>query len=473
MSTYSETETLRQIDITKGLRLLWNSFRRIWYVFLFLPMIFGGANFVRVFTTYQPVYTAEATLSVLVAGDSSSSNNTRMASQLGKVFPYILTSSALNDIIAADLGMSYVPGNITVTNLDGTNFLTIRVRGSDPELAYQVLQSVIVNYPEVAQHVVGRTKMELIDDSGIPVSTGKGQALRRALITGGAVGLLLAMLVLVINTVAFRTILTSDDLKSITNVTYLGTLPEYKKKKRRHSESDSINILKSGTRRDFLEAIRIIRTRLGRLIKKPGTVVMVTSSLPGEGKSTIAANLAISFGMQKKKVVIVDCDLRNPSLQQVLSFNGEYPGLAKYLRGECTLKETLAFYDNSGLRLYVVPGSQQETEEQPELLRTGRMQQMIEALRKEADIVILDTPPSAMLADAEMVTSYADMAIYVVLCDYASRSYVQRGIKELAETGITMGGVILNGGKEGSSGGYNSYGGYGKGSYFQGGGDYR
>lgn len=463
MSTYNETETLRQIDFTKGLRQLWNSFKRIWYVFLFLPMIFGGANFVRVFTTYQPVYTAEATLSVLVAGDSSTNSNTRMASQLGKVFPYILTSSALKDIIAADLGMSYVPGSITVTNLKGTNFLTIQVRGSDPELAYRVLQSVIVNYPEVAQHVVGRTQMELIDDSGIPVNTGKAQALKKALITGAAIGLVLAALVLVINVFAFRTILTADDLKSITNVTYLGTLPEYKKKKRRHSDSDSINILKSGTHRDFLEAMRIVRTRLGRLIKKPGTVIMVTSSLPGEGKSTIAANLAISFAMQKKKVVIIDCDLRNPSLQQVLSFKGGYPGLAKFLRGECTLKQTLAAYDSEGIRLYIVPGSQQENEEQPELLRTGKMQKMIEALSKEADLVILDTPPSAMLADAEMITSYADMAIYVVMCDYASRAYVQRGIKELAETGIAMGGVILNGGKDGSSGSYNSY---GKGGYY-------
>lgn len=463
MSTYSETQTLRKIDLTKLFRQIWNSFKRIWYVFLFLPMIFGGANFVRVFTTYQPVYTAEATLSVSTADSANTSNNAGTASQLGKVFPYILTSSALSDIIAADLGMTYVPGNISVSNLEGTNFLTITVRGSDPELTYKVLQSVITNYPEVAQHVVGRTKIEVIDDSGIPVSTGKTQALKQALITGVSLGLVLAIIVLIITTFAFRTVLTSDDLKAITNVTYLGTLPEYKKKKRRHSDSDSINILKSGTRRDYLEAMRIVRTRLDRVIKKRGTVIVVTSSVPGEGKSTVSANLAVSFAMQKKKVIIVDCDLRNPSLQQVLSFKGDYPGLAKYLQGECALKDTLVSFENQGLLLRVLPGSKPDEEDHPELLRTGKMRKTIETFRKSADLVILDTPPSAMLADAEMVTAYADMAVYVVMCDYASRSFIQRGIRELAETGIQMGGVILNGGRDGVSGGYNSY---GKGNYY-------
>ena len=458
MSTYNETQSLRKIDITKFLRQIWNSFKHVWFVFLFLPMILGGGNFVRVFTTYTPVYTAEATLSVSVAnGDNSANNNVTTASQLGKVFPYILTSSALKDIIADDLGMSYVPGNISVTNLNGTNFLTIRVTGSDAELAYKVLQSVIVNYPEVAQHVVGRTQVEVIDDSGVPTSTGKTAALKNALVKGASLGFGLAALILFISVFAFRTVLTSDDLKAITNVTYLGTLPKYKKKKRRHSDSDSINILKSGTRKDYIEAMRVIRTRLGRLITKKGTVVMVTSTLPGEGKSTVAVNLAISFAMQKKRVIIVDCDLRNPSVQQVLGFKGELPGLAKYLEGECGLKDTLFSYKSSDLDLIALPGTKVEDEEHPELLRTGKMKKTVEQLSRNADIVILDTPPSAMLADAEMVASYADMAVYVVMCDYASRSYIQRGLSELAETGVIMGGVILNGGKDGVSGSYNGY----------------
>lgn len=460
MSSYDSAENLEKIDITSLLYSIWNSFRKIWYIFLFLPFIFAAANFFRVTTSYTPTYTAEATVSVSVIGiDGTSDNNARTAGQLGKIFPYILTSSALKDIIAEDLGMGYVPGNISASNVEGTNLLTIKVTGSDPQQVYDVLQSVIKNYPEISQHVVGGTAMEVIDDSGLPRDTGKTVVIRGSIRNGVIAGLILASVILLIYMFTFRTVLNSNDLKSITNVPYLGTLPVYKKKKRRHSESDGINILKENTQRNYLEAMRVIRTRVGRNLEDH-QVVMVTSSLPGEGKSTVAVNLALSFAMQEKSVVLIDCDLRNPSVHQVLNLTEEKPGLGDYLAGKCELTDTMISYEESGLNLVIIPGSK-ETYEHPELLRNKSMDEAIEAMRKTADIIILDTPPSAMLADAEMVVKYADTAIYVVMCDYARSFYVQKGIRELAETGIDITGVILNAGEQASSSGYGTYGKYG------------
>ena len=190
---------------------------------------------------------------------------------------------------------------------------------------------------------------------------------------------------------------------------------------------------------------------------------MVTSTLPGEGKSTVASNLALAFAMQDKKVILIDCDLRNPSVQEVLNFKGNYPGLSEFLKGKCKLADTVASYENKSLKLLVVPGSKPDKEDHPELLRSENMKKLIQNVRRISDLVILDTPPSAMLADAEMVVEYSDLAVYVVMCDYARRGYIQKGIRELSETGIELGGVILNAGKESSSG---SYGSYGKGSYY-------
>lgn len=460
MSSYDSAEHLEKIDITSLLYSIWNSFRKIWYIFLFLPFIFAAANFFRVTRNYTPTYTAEATVSVSVIGiDGTSENNARTASQLGKVFPYILTSSALRDIIAEDLGMTYVPGSISANNVEGTNLLTIRVTGSDANQVHDVLQSVLKNYPSVSLYVVGGTQMEVIDDSGIPRDTGKTVVIRGSIRNGVIAGLALASVILLIYMFTFRTVLNSNDLKSITNVPYLGTLPVYKKKKRRNSESDGINILKENTQRSYLEAMRVIRTRVGRNLEEH-QVVMVTSSLPGEGKSTVAVNLALSFAMQEKSVVLIDCDLRNPSVHQVLNLTEEKPGLGDYLAGKCELTDTMISYEEDGLNLVIIPGSK-ETYEHPELLRNKSMDEAIEAMRKTADIIILDTPPSAMLADAEMVVKYADTAIYVVMCDYARSFYVQKGIRELAETGIDITGVILNAGEQASSSGYGTYGKYG------------
>lgn len=472
MSTAAEeTSALEKIDFTETLHLIWTSVQKIWYVFLIFPLLLSGLSYFYTASRYDPTYTAEATVSVSMAGiNGDSTNNARTAAQLGKVFPYILTSSALRDIIADDLGRSSVAENISVTNIQDTNFLTIRVTGWDPETTYNVLQSVIRNYPQVAQHVVGRTNVELIDDSGVPVDSTRSSAMSRALRNGAIAGLVVAAVLLFVYIITFRTVLNSKDLRNITNVTYLGTLPVYKKKKRRKSSGgDGINILKKNIQQDYLEAVRAIRTRIDRKMKNNKKVIMVTSSLPGEGKSTVAVNLALSFAMQKKKVVLIDCDLRNPSAKEVLNLTGEEPGLAAYLQGQCKLSDTLISYEQRGLNFLVLPGTEPDGEEHTELLRSEAMKKLINMFRDIADVIVLDTPPSAMLADAEMAVDYADLAVYVVLCDYARSAYIQKGIRELSETGVEIAGIILNGGKESSSSGYGygyGYGSYGKKSYY-------
>lgn len=462
MSTFENNAgSTEKIDITALLFLIWNTFRKIWYIFLFLPFIFGVGNYWRVSRNYSPYYTAEATVSVSVIGaDGTTDNNIRTAEQIGKIFPYIMTSSALKDVIAEDMGLTYVPGNITVYNVEGTNLLTIRVSGSDPDNVYAVMQSVIKNYPEVSRHVVGGTNLEVIDESGVPVDTGKKASLKDSVWKGVLAGLVFAAMALVVYMFSSRTVLTSADLKNMTNVPYLGTLPVYYKKKRRKSEADGINILKNSTEKNYLEAMRIIRTRLGRELGEH-QVVLVTSSIPGEGKSTVAVNLAISFAMQGKKVVLIDCDLRNPSVLQVLNLKPEKPGLGDYLSGKCQLTDTLVFFRDKGLDLTIIPGST-ESIDNPELLRSRPMTQAVKVLKESADLIILDTPPSAMLVDAEMVVDYTDKAVYVVMCDYARSFYIRKGLRELSETGIEISGIILNAGKQAST---SSYGYYGK-SYF-------
>lgn len=458
MSTYENTGTLEKIDITATLYSIWNSVKKIWYVFVLLPLILAVLNFFRVSTSYTPTYVAESTISVSVVGtDGTATNNARTADQLGKVFPYILTSSAMKDIIANDLGMTYVPGTITVKNVEGTNLLTIKVSGKDPELVYKVLQSAIVTYPEISQHVVGRTTVEVIDDSGVPTDSGRKVATRGSIVNGLIAGFVIAVIVLIVYMLTFKTVLNSRDIRSITNVPYLGTLPVYRKRKRRKSDATGINILRDNTQHDYLEAIRVIRTRLSRSIKDK-TTLMVTSSLPGEGKSTVSVNLALSFAMQNKKVALIDCDLRNPSVMEVLNMKGDYPGIAELLAGNCTLEDTLLTYSNKGTQMYIIPGSKVKESDQSKLLRSSKMHELIRKMKKMTDIIILDTPPSAMLADAEMVVRYADAAVYVVMCDYARSQYVQKGIRELAETGIEIEGIILNAGKEASSSGYGGYG---------------
>lgn len=430
--------------------------RRLWWVVLLLTVICGLLFYRRSSVNYTPTYVAEATVSVeTITGENYTNQIT--AEQMGTVFPYILTSGALYDIIAADLNMDSVPGSIDVSNISGTNLMTIRVTGGDAEQVYAVLQSVLKNYPEVAQYVIGRTKLTVVDETGVPGDTGKEYVLRGSAKRGLAIGFLLGLAIVGVYTLLSRTVRSEEDLHRLLNVPCLGTLPVCKKKRRSSGADMGINILLDNSRGDYTEAMRLIRTRLERQMKGK-QVLMVTSSIPGEGKSTVAANLAISMAKKGRRVVLVDCDLRNPTLGKIFRLDGSFPGIAAVLRGDVPLEEALYTVDEGGqsLNLRLLPGSDRETRS-VEILGTDAMGRMLEELKQEADVVILDTPPSAMLVDAMILVRHVDGIAYVVMGDFAKRSVIYKGMEELTSGGAPVLGCILNGGKV-QSGKYGYYG---------------
>ncbi len=468
-NTSKKTTELESIDVISFLNDFLHRFRRLWLVVLALTVGFAGLFYYRTSSTYSPTYVAEATVSVeIVNGGIYANRNT--AEQMGLIFPYILTSGALSDVIAEDLGTSGVPGTINVSSIKGTNLLTITVSSWDAQYAYDVLQSVLNNYPEVAQFVVGQTELKVIDDSGVPTDTGRESVIRGSIKRGALIGFALGLAFVALYVLAFRTIRNENELRSLLNIPCLGTLPFYQKKQRRNSTRTEINILNDGESSDYVESIRLVRTRLERQMEDK-QVLMVTSSISGEGKSTVASNLAISMARKGKRVVLVDCDLRNPSVSQIFDLKEEYPGLVSILRGESRMEDSLVPVQDHGnpIGLTLLPGGKREPR-LVEILSSDKMKTVIETLRTMADVVILDTPPSAMLVDAMMLVRLVDAVAYVIMSDYARRRYIFEGVEELSSAGAPIVGCILNGGytRGGRYGyyGYYSYRGkYGYGSY--------
>jgi capsular exopolysaccharide synthesis family protein len=194
-------------------------------------------------------------------------------------------------------------------------------------------------------------------------------------------------------------------------------------------------------------------------------ILMVTSSVAGEGKSTVAANLAISMALKGKKVILVDCDLRNPSVGRIFNASEGNPGLVAVLNGKATLDEALVEVKNKEVasKLWLMPGADKESR-LVEILGSEDMRSLIDRLREKADVVILDTPPSAVLVDAMMLVKHVDGIAYVVMRDYARRNIIFDGVQELSTSGAPIMGCILNGGRT-RSGKYGYYGHYGYGRY--------
>ena len=446
---------LEKLDILSFLNDFMHRLRRLWWIVALAVILSMGLSYFRSSSSYSPTYVAEATVSVeIVNGGATAKRNT--AEQMGAIFPYILTSGALSDIIAADLGLNNVPGSIKVSNISGTNLLTIRVTSWNADHAYNILQSVLKNYPEVAQFVVGQTELTLIDDSGIPTDTGRASVIRGSLRRGAIFGLGIGFILVFLHAAAFRTIRSESELRNLLNVPCLGTLPFSVTKKRRKKTSQHINILYDGYRSDYIEAMRLVRTRLERQLEDK-QVLMVTSSISGEGKSTVAANLAISMALKGKRVILVDCDLRNPSVGEVFNLKQEFPGLISVLNGKCALEDALYHVSFRGqpVGLTLLPGGSRESS-LVEILGSEAMSELIGLLRQQADIVILDTPPSAVLVDAMMLVRHVDAVAYVILSDFARRRFIIQGVEELSNSDAPIVGCILNGGYS-HSGGYYGY----------------
>lgn len=462
----SETiNEIEKLDITGFVDAFLHSLKKLWIVVLILALAAGAFSYFRTRDSYVPAYKAEATVAVFSADDSTTLNS-RSAQQLGTVFPYILTSGVLKDVIMQDMGANSLPGNIQVINVEGTNLLTIYVSSGDPNLSYRTLLSIIKNYPKVAEYVVGYTTMEIIDDSGIPTDSGKKTAVRGNAIKGGALGLVLGLCIVFVHMLLNRTIRSVKDVRAFSTADHLGTLPVYKKKKRKDTVS-SINILEHNVQQDYLEAMRLIRTRVTRKLERNGhKVLMVTSSVPGEGKSTIASNLAISLAGKNKSIVLIDCDLRNPSLQEIFKVSEDQPGFMEVFNGKVSPEDAIVSFRNNGIQLNVLFGSPENPTSHSEILDSKKTGEIIEKMKDMADIVILDTPPSALLVDAMLVAKYVDEAIYVIMADYAKASVVAGGMSELKNTGVEICGFVLNGSKN-SSGGY-GYHSYGYGSHYYG-----
>ena len=454
-----------ELDILRLLRDYWQSFRRLWPVVLVLTLAVGTLFYWRSNRTYAPRYTAETTVSVfLVNGGTNGNRDT--AEQMGEIFPHIIRSGALSDVIKADLGVKTIPGTINVTNIKGTSLLTISVTGGSEEMVQRVLESVLLNYPEVAQYVVGQTELTVVDESSVSMITQRNTTVWSSAKKGLLIGLAMGLALVMLRAALFRTIRSEEELRDLLNLTCLGTLPACRRKQRRSAEREEINILSDTDRGAYVESMRLISTRLERQMKDK-KVLMVTSSVAGEGKSTVAANLAISMALKGKKVILVDCDLRNPSTGRIFGVQDKYPGLVAVLHGEATLEEALMTVSNNGAPtgLRLMPGAEKESR-LVEILGSEDMQKLVARLREEADVVILDTPPSAVLVDAMMLVQHVDGIVYVVMRDYARRRVIFEGVEELTSSGAPILGCVLNGGSVHTGKyGYYGYGRYGYGRY--------
>lgn len=192
----------------------------------------------------------------------------------------------------------------------------------------------------------------------------------------------------------------------------------------------------------FSESVRSIRTAvLLSAVDDPHRVVIVTSTLPGEGKTTVAINLAFALG-QMKKILIVDGDIRRPSVGKAIGEGmNEGCGLVDYLAGEALLTDCIR--KTSSPNVFVLPAGKRFSSPL-ELLSSHKFGETIGKLKELFDVVVIDCPPIKPVSDSLVLSRYASAVVYVVKCDSTPYPLASAAIKRLHAIDAPLLGVVLN-----------------------------
>ncbi|MCL6601690.1 MAG: CpsD/CapB family tyrosine-protein kinase [Paenibacillus sp.] len=191
------------------------------------------------------------------------------------------------------------------------------------------------------------------------------------------------------------------------------------------------------------ESFRSLRTyirHLGLLNSNQGTVLLFTSGEAGEGKTTILANLAVSFVQDGKKVAVIDCNLRNPGLHSVFGIEGS-EGLTAYLDGSEKSSDISAY--GSLANLTVIPAGITKVSP-PDLLGSEKMKTLLDELKETHDLILLDTPQAVEYSDARILAPYSDGVILVARYGKSKRDSIRKVKTLMEQAGSKILGITMN-----------------------------
>lgn len=266
---------------------------------------------------------------------------------------------------------------------------------------------------------------------------------KRTVVLAGMGGLMLGIGLLFLLEHLNNTFRGRDELEQKTGLRVLATLPLVG---RRMRPSRVIAYWRNKPHSALGETVRNMRTSIMRTdLDSPPKVVMMTSSVPQEGKSTSTLLLALTSARLGKRVIIVDCDLRKPALARLLDADEEdLPGLEAVLESECSINDAIRVDDASGLHLLMTGSRRSEADlNAADLLSTDAFANLVHVLSENYDLVILDTPPALVVSDPRIIAGHADAVVYAVRWDSTARGAVMEGLKELQSVGAPIAGLVL------------------------------
>ncbi|MBQ3074792.1 MAG: P-loop NTPase [Clostridia bacterium] len=437
-----------EISIPSAIRVV---LKNLWVILLLCVSVFLIVTSVMKLR-YVPRFTSTTTLMVGARDSTNAYNSLTTTQSMASVFMEVFQSNVLRDKVSEKMNGEPFDGSVSTSVIPETNLLIVSVTSSSPDKAFRQLQLVLDNYESISDYLFENAQLEVIRDPNVPVAPSNPLNMQRAsmiLVGLTAVGSTALILFLWI----FRdTVQTPKAARRKLDARVLRTIRHEVKNKTRRLKMRGKNVaplIKNPLiSLDFLEDnLSLSSTVEYHMRRRRQQVILVTSVGENEGKSTVAANLAIALGEKGRRVLLLDCDFRKPSQHKIFEMRDRDDQIfsSYVLSGEDDPAKHLVFSEKYGITLGL---SRADHKSISRLINSGSLDAFLKRMRGEMDYIILDTPPMLAAADAETLARLADTALLVVRSDFMPTSSVNQGLDRLRKAAPELCGIVLNNHRE-------------------------
>lgn len=429
------------MELSDYIRIL----RKNWIVIVAVTLLAIGAA--AVFSlTRTPMYQSSSDIMVSTQSGSSSAEltqgNTYTQARVNS-WVQLASSPKVLDPVVHELGLTetaaQLADDVSVSSPTNTTVLTTTVTNADAGLAADIANSVAdslstaIDEVETLPDAPSPVKVTLIS-AALPATAPASPNVPLNLALGALIGLALGVAFAVLRTVLDTRVRSTRDIEALTERPIIGAIPHDPKAKERPI------ILRADPQNPRSEAFRALRTNLQFLDIEGGHSFVITSSMPSEGKSTTAVNLAIALADAGKRVILIDGDLRKPKIAEYLGIEGG-AGLTDVLIGRAGLNDVMQKWGSRSL--YVLPAGKIPPNPS-ELLGSARMSELLEGLAREADTIIIDAPPILPVTDAAVLARSTSGAIVVAAAGSTHRNQLSSALEALETVSAHVAGIVLS-----------------------------
>ncbi len=462
-------EVFQKIDF----RIIIRDILRQWWMILMLSLSVAMVADVVINETYVPQYTSNATMYVTSRGvNNSVYTDISTTSSLAEDLSYILSTNVMERKVMKDLGMEELNAEVTVEQLPETNMLTITVTADTALNAYRVINSMLDNYDSVTEYVLADAVIDIIQAPQVPIAPSNPMNEKSGVKKAFAIAALIFILLTAVASLMRDTVKSESEFSEKVDARLLGAISHEKKgrrfQKRKERNRDSMLITNPLRSFPYVETYKMaasrIRSRAERSEKK---VLLVTSVIENEGKSTVAANIALALAQERKNVVLIDCDFRKPAQYKIFEIPANtLQNVPEILKTGEHLDTLFSRDERTGLYTVFNASAGRSIENIGE---NPAFRKLLRFCRDEMDFVILDAAPMAMVAETEELAQLSDATILVTRRDVVLARDINDTIDVLDNTNGKVMGCIFNDAAKKMFAAHGTYGGrygYGYGGHY-------